>query len=127
MYRRTIDPNAAVSVPELEPHFTGPALQLVLTSPESSPELEVRVAFFAKGAISHWHSHPYPQVISVLEGVGRLKIDNIEQEIRPGEFITLPANVWHWHGASAETEMRMLSIMRPGRIQWYEGAGDPQS
>ena len=49
MYRATIDPTAAVSDPALAPYFTGPALQLVLTSPESSPDLEVRAAFFGRG------------------------------------------------------------------------------
>ena len=66
------------------------------------------------------HRHPHPQIICVLSGVGLLSIDNTEQEIRPGEVITLPAHVWHWHGASVHTKMRILSIMRPGPIQWRE-------
>jgi len=48
MYRATLDPPAAVNNPALAPYFTGPALQLVLTSPESNPDLEVRVVFLAE-------------------------------------------------------------------------------
>ena len=127
MYRATIDPTAAVNDPALAPYFTGPALQLVLTSPESSPDLEVRAVFFAKGVRSRWHRHPYPQILFVLSGIGLLGIDNSEQEVRPREVLTLPAQVWHWHGASADTEMQMLSIMHPGPIQWQESPGNTTS
>jgi 4-carboxymuconolactone decarboxylase len=124
MYRATIDPTAAVSDPALAPYFTGPALQLVLTSPESSPELEVRAVFLGGGVRSRWHRHPHPQIVFVLSGVGLLGIDAAEQKVRPGEVITLPARIWHWHGASVHTEVPMLSIMRPGPIQWRESLGD---
>jgi len=120
MYRTTIDPTAAMNDPALAPYFTGPALQQVLTSPESSPDLEVRAVFFGRGARSRWHRHPYPQILLVLAGVGLVGVDNTEQEVRPGEVITLPAHVWHWHGASGNTEMHMVSIMRPGPIEWRE-------
>ena len=63
----------------------------------------------------------------MLSGEGLLDIDNTEQEVRPGEVITLPAQVWHWHGASANTEMHMLSIMRPGPIQWRGSLEDNTS
>ncbi len=127
MYRATIDPTAAVNDPALAPYFTGPALQLVLTSAESSPDLEARVVFFGRGVHSRWHRHPYPQIVCVLSGVGLLGIDNAEQQLRPGEVITLPAQIWHWHGASVHTEMHMLSIMHPGPIQWHESIGDTTS
>ena len=127
MYRATIDPTAAVNDPALAPYFTGPALQLVLTSAESSPDLEARVVFFGRGVHSRWHRHPYPQIVFVLSGVGLLGIENVEQQLRPGEVITLPAQIWHWHGASVHTEMHMLSIMHPGPIQWHESLGDTTS
>jgi quercetin dioxygenase-like cupin family protein len=120
MHRTTIDQATAINDPTLAPYFTGPALQQVLTSPESSPELEVRAVFFGKRSHSQWHRHPYPQIIYVLSGVGLVGSDDTEQEVRPGDVITFPAQTWHWHGASADTEMHMLSIMRPGPIQWRE-------
>jgi hypothetical protein len=82
MYRTTIDPMAAMNDPALAPYFTGPALQQVVSSPESSPNLEVRAVFFGRGARSRWHPHPSPQIICVLSGVGLLGIDNTEQEVR---------------------------------------------
>ena len=123
LYRATIDPTAAVSDPKLAPYFTGLALQLVLTSSENSPELEVRAVCFGGGVRSRWHRHLHPQIVFVLSGVGLLGIDDAEQEVRPGEVITLPARVWHWHGASVHTEVPMLSIMRSDPIQWRESLG----
>src|SRR5438128_11751948 len=117
MYRTTIDPTAAVNDQTLAPYFTGPALQQVLTSPESSPDLEVRAVFFGRGARSRWHRHPYPQIILVLSGVGLVGIDNTEQEVRPGEVITLPAHFWHWHGASGNNVMQIHSVMLLGTLR----------
>jgi cupin domain len=62
------------------------------------------------------------QIVFVLSGVGLLGIDDAEQELRPGEVITLPAQIWH--GASVRTEVQMLSITHPGPIQWRESLGD---
>jgi quercetin dioxygenase-like cupin family protein len=120
MYITKIDPKAAINDPTLAPYFTGPALQQVVTSPEISPELEVRAVFFDKGAVSQWHRHPFPQIIHVLAGVGLVGDDDAEREVRPGEIITFPAHTWHWHGAAADTQMHMISIMRPGPIEVRE-------
>jgi len=84
MYHTTIDPTAAVNDPALAPYFTEPALQRVLTSPEGSPDLEVRAVFFWPGSPQSMHRHPYPQILLVLSGVGLVSIDNTEQEVRPG-------------------------------------------
>jgi quercetin dioxygenase-like cupin family protein len=58
----------------------------------------------------------------VLAGVGLVGDDDGEREVRPGEIITFPAQTWHWHwhGAAADTEMHMISMMRPGPIQVRE-------
>lgn len=120
MYRTKVDPKAAINDQTLAPYFTGPALQQVFTSPESSPDIDVRAVFFARGARSQWHRHPFQQIIYVLSGVGLVGSDDTEQEVGPGDVITFPAQTWHWHGASDKTEMHMLSIMRPGPIQWRE-------
>jgi quercetin dioxygenase-like cupin family protein len=120
MYITRIDQKAAINDPTLAPYFTGPALQQVVTPAEISPELDVRAVFFDKGAVSQWHRHPFPQIIHVLSGVGLVGDDDGEREVRPGEIVTFPAQTWHWHGASDNTEMHMISIMRPGPIQVRE-------
>ena len=117
MYITRIDPKAAVNDPALAPYFTGPALQQVVTPSEISAELDVRAVFFDKGAVSQWHRHSFPQIIYVLAGVGLVGDDEGEREVRPGEIITFPAQTWHWHGAAADTEMHMISMMRPGPIE----------
>jgi quercetin dioxygenase-like cupin family protein len=117
MYITRIDPKAAINDPTLAPYFSGPALQQVVTPPEISPELDVRAVYFAKGARSQWHRHPFPQVIHVLSGMGLVGDDDGEREVRPGEIVTFAAQTWHWHGASPDAEMHMISMMRPGLIE----------
>jgi quercetin dioxygenase-like cupin family protein len=115
MYRTTIDPTAARNDPALAPYFTRPALQQVLTSPESSPGLEVWAVFFGRGARSRWHRQPSPQIICVLSGVGLLGIDAAEQEVRPGEVMALPAQVWHWHGGRRSALPQLLTSRAESR------------
>ena len=91
MYITKIDPKAAINDLTLAPYFSGPALQQVVTPSAINPELDVRAVFFDKGARSQWHRHPFPQIIHVLSGVGLVGTDDAEQEVRPGEIVTFPA------------------------------------
>ena len=57
---------------------------------------------FEAGARTFWHVHENPQIFFVEDGVGRIQIRGEKpQDVRPGEVVFMPANIPHWHGASA--------------------------
>ena len=56
---------------------------------------------FEPGARTDWHTHPAGQMLVVTAGCGRVQQEgHAMQEIRPGDVVTIPANVRHWHGAA---------------------------
>lgn len=88
------------------------------------------VVTFEPGARSYWHIHPAGQQIIVLSGVGRTGTwDGKVEEIRPGDVVTCPPNVKHWHGASPNIAMTHLTITgeKDGKgVEWMEAVTDEQ-
>jgi quercetin dioxygenase-like cupin family protein len=96
MPRAGIDPGGVI---------TGNAMRL-----PSGEVSTLRIRFDA-GARTIWHTHPGPQIIVVLEGVGRVQQRGGKiVEIKPGEAFYAPPNVAHWHGASPQIAATMLSL-----------------
>jgi quercetin dioxygenase-like cupin family protein len=66
---------------------------------------------FSPGARTAWHTHPFGQVLYVVEGVGRAQAEGGPvQEIRAGDTVRFAANESHWHGASPGTFMTHLAL-----------------
>lgn len=85
---------------------------------------------FEPGARSAWHTHPAGQRLVVTSGVGLTQEwGKPVQEIHPGDVVTCPAGVKHWHGASATTAMTHLAVtgVLDGRnVEWMEQVSDEQ-
>jgi 4-carboxymuconolactone decarboxylase len=85
---------------------------------------------FAPGARTAWHSHPGGQILIVTAGTGRVQLwGHPIEEIRAGDVVQIPADVKHWHGASAHASMTHLGIteQRYGTaVQWMEKVTDEQ-
>ena len=62
--------------------------------------------------------HPVDQVLQVVEGEGVVDIEGERRRIRAGDWVVVPAGVWHWHGATPDTAMCHLSIKQPGETDW---------
>jgi quercetin dioxygenase-like cupin family protein len=85
---------------------------------------------FEPGARTDWHTHPLGQTLIVTAGCGRVQqLDGPLQEIRPGDVVTIPAGVKHWHGAAPSTAMSHIAIQeqRSGSaVTWMEKVDDSQ-
>ncbi len=85
---------------------------------------------FAAGARSAWHTHPAGQRLVVTSGVGLTQEwGKPVQEIHPGDVITCPAGVKHWHGAAPGSAMTHLAITasKDGKnVDWLEHVTDDQ-
>jgi len=110
--------------------FTGKvriATAFVAPSPGRASGATVR---FEPGARTAWHTHPLGQTLIVTAGVGLVQQEGgAVQEIRPGDVITIPAGVKHWHGATADHAMTHIAIAerRDGRsVDWFEKVTDQQ-
>ena len=61
-------------------------------------------------AFPYWNGRLAPvfdtarQMLVVTAGCGRVQQEgHAMQEIRPGDAVTIPANIRHWHGAAPTT------------------------
>ena len=66
---------------------------------------------FEAGARTAWHSHPLGQTLIVTAGLGLVQQQGRPaQAIRPGDVVTIPANVRHWHGAGPDGPMTHVAV-----------------
>ena len=82
---------------------------------------------------NNWHIHHATkgggQILVCVEGEGWYQEEGKEaQKLRPGDIVTIPANVKHWHGAG-NCWFSHLAIEVPGenaRNEWCEPVSDEE-
>jgi predicted MFS family arabinose efflux permease/mannose-6-phosphate isomerase-like protein (cupin superfamily) len=75
------------------------------------------------GARTAWHTHPLGQTLIVTAGRGRVQWGGPVQDIRPGDVVTIPPGVKHWHGAGVTTAMSHIAIQESldgQAVTWLE-------
>jgi len=91
--------------------FTGEVYVDPIVQGVEPSRVRVLAVRFTPSARTAWHSHVLGQTLYVTEGTGlhQSRGGPIE-EIRAGDVVHQPADVWHWHGAAPEHFMAHLSI-----------------
>ncbi|MFT3739543.1 MAG: cupin domain-containing protein [Breznakibacter sp.] len=67
---------------------------------------------FDKGQSLSRHSAPYDAIIQVIEGQGRITIDQTEYLVPEGQMIIMPANIPH--AVDADQKFKMMLVMIKG-------------
>ncbi|KAB0583852.1 cupin domain-containing protein [Ideonella dechloratans] len=85
---------------------------------------------FEPGARTAWHTHPLGQTLIVTAGRGRVQQwGGPVQDIRPGDVVTIPPGVKHWHGAAPATAMSHIALQEAldGQVvTWLEPVAPDQ-
>jgi len=95
------------------PHdnFTGDAWLHMLVADKELYNCAIGNVTFAPGARNNWHKHSGGQLLLVTSGTGYYQEKGKPARvIRAGDVVTIPADVEHWHGATAQTAMTHLAI-----------------
>jgi quercetin dioxygenase-like cupin family protein len=103
--------------------FIGDVYLDPVVRPTEPSRVNVSAVRFMPGARTAWHAHTISQTLVVTDGVGlhQPRGGTIDQ-IRAGDVVVVPADVWHWHGATPDHFMTHLSITEsPG-----DGRSEPQ-
>jgi quercetin dioxygenase-like cupin family protein len=83
---------------------------------------------FEPSARTVWHTHPLGQTLIVTAGLGLVQQQGQPvQVIRPGDVVSIPANVRHWHGAAPEAAMTHVAIAEKDKgisVRWQEKVAD---
>lgn len=111
--------------------FTGRVRIEPLSAADEDINVSIAYVSFEPGARSAWHTHPRGQCLIVTAGLGLTQAwGEPVQEIHPGDVISCPPGVKHWHGASATMTMTHIAVTgsdEAGKnVTWMEKVSDEQ-
>ena len=106
-------------------NFTGDSYVARL---ESKNGVNVANVTFVKGAHTHWHIHHGTcQILLAESGSGYYQIwGEAAKRLKPGESVTIPEGIKHWHGAAPGKMFQHVVITGPAKYttEWLEPVND---
>ncbi len=113
-------------------YFVGNSYLKPLTDPKKTVFM-ANVTFEPK-CRNNWHIHKAArgggQILLCVDGRGWYVEEGKEpQELHPGDVVTIPANVKHWHGAAKNSWFSHIAIECPGEnasTEWLEAVSDEE-
>ena len=103
-------------------------------NPLTDPQKTVFIAnvTFEPGCRNNWHIHHADkgggQLLICVDGEGWYQEEGKPaQSLKPGDVVTIPAEVKHWHGAKKDSWFSHLSVECPGENtsnEWLEAVKD---
>mgnify|MGYP001623895838 FL=1 len=114
-------------------YFIGNSYLKPLTKPGASV-VSIANVTFEPGCRNNWHIHHATkgggQILVCVEGEGWYQEEGKPaQSLQPGDVITIPANVKHWHGAKKDSWFSHLAVEVPGEDtsnEWCEPVTDAE-
>lgn len=111
-------------------YFTGNSYLKPLT--DSGKTVFVANVTFEPGCRNNWHVHHADkgggQLLICVDGEGWYQeAGKPAQSLKPGDVVTIPAGVKHWHGAKANSWFSHLAVECPGEntsSEWLEPVTD---
>ncbi len=95
-----------------EPFRGGATYQTLVGAEDGSTPVRIGIQTSPPGYRTPLHSHPYMEIITVLEGRGEAWIEGTEAIVvmEPGVTLVLPANVGHWFGTVGEVALKTYGV-----------------
>ncbi len=99
-------------------HFTGDSYVASL----SDGNVPVANVTFVHGAHTYWHiHHGTSQTLLAVSGKGYYQLDGQAPHVLlPGQSVTIPEGVRHWHGAAPGHMFQHIAVMEPVQGAWTE-------
>lgn len=114
-------------------YFIGNSYLKPLTNPKETSIFIANVTF-EPACRNNWHIHKATngggQILICTDGKGWYQEEGKKaQSLKPGDVVTIPANVKHWHGAKKDSWFSHLAIEVPGENTeniWCEPVSDEE-
>lgn len=111
-------------------YFTGNSYLKPLTNPKET--VFMANVTFEPGCRNNWHIHHAKsgggQLLVCVDGEGWYQEKGKKaRSLKPGDVVTIPAGVKHWHGAKADSWFSHLAVECPGEEtsnEWLEPVTD---
>ena len=95
-----------------EPFRGGATYQTLVGDDKGSMPVRIGIQTSPPGYRTPLHTHPYLEVITVLEGEGEAWIEGGTGTValKPGVTLVLPAGVRHWFGATKDQTLKTYGV-----------------
>ena len=95
-----------------EPLRNGSTYQTVVGDKAGTTPVLIGIQTAPPGYKSQLHSHPYMEIITVLEGEGEAWLEDTDGIIalRPGVSLMMPAGMKHWFAATDEAPLKIMGV-----------------
>ena len=95
-----------------EPFPGGATYQTLVGDDRGSTPVRVGIQTSPPGYQTRTHSHPYMEVLTVLEGRGEGWIEGSDEilALEPGVTLVFPANTRHWFRALGDAPLKTLGV-----------------
>lgn len=111
-------------------NFSGRVRVEALFAADHDISVSAACVTFEPGARSAWHTHPAGQRLIVTSGIGLTQQEGQPvRVIRPGDVVSCPPGVRHWHGAapgSTMTHLAITGVVNGKSVKWMEKVNDEQ-
>lgn len=113
-------------------YFVGNSYLKPLTNPKET--VFMANVTFEPRCRNNWHIHHATsgggQILICVDGEGWYQEEGKEaRRLKPGDIVTIPANVKHWHGATANSWFSHIAVEIPGENtsnEWCEKVTDEE-
>lgn len=110
MFTPVFQPSSVYTLKESVSFAEGAIVSKIVTKNDAG---NITLFAFDKGQNLSRHSAPYDAIIQVLEGQGRITIDQTEHLVSEGQMIIMPANIPH--AVDADQKFKMMLVMIKGK------------
>jgi quercetin dioxygenase-like cupin family protein len=91
--------------------FTGEVTVRPVAQQPAPGRVAAALVRFTPGARTAWHTHPFGQILYILEGRARVQSSGGQVvELGPGSSVRFDAGEEHWHGAMPDQPMLHLAV-----------------
>lgn len=112
------------------PNFTGSIWLNMMGSNDNNMNSRYGLVTFEPRARTYWHSHPGGQLLFITNGKGYYQAKGQRaQLLKKGDYVEIPPNVIHWHGATPESVFSHIAVslnIDKGNVIWLKPVTDDE-
>jgi quercetin dioxygenase-like cupin family protein len=112
---KVVKPNEVPAENANSPLFTGgDVTRQPLVTPAMSNDFNLSIVNFSPGARNKLHTHSSDQVLFVTAGEGIIATETVDEVIKVGDIVHIPAEEKHWHGATKHSHFSHIALTAKG-------------
>ena len=109
MYKTSL--NETSDAPVTEDGAKGVKIKWLINKDNGAPTFLMRHFTLEAGGFTPFHSHDWEHEVYILEGEGKVRYEDREEKITPGDAILIPPNKKHQFQAGSHGTLKFLCMV----------------